>query len=469
MTVQNTVAKFFSKTIKSRTMTTTSLTMNRHSIASLFLAAVMSMMIFSSCKKDNDRNDNKLSKHSSQVLDKWLTLQIRLMKNTAGVPNHAFSRHYAYAGVAALQSLAPGLPPGMLSKIKWNGLTNLPQAKGAGHYYFPANLNAALATINRAMFPTAKEEDKQAIDSLENALTQEFLATQSSSLVQTSAAYGKAVALAVFNWAETDGHWNANNPYTPPAGPGMWVPTAPAFANPATPHWGNNRPVITNSIANTQLPTPPAYSADPIFDFYQMVKKVYDVSQTLTDDQKAMAMFWRDVPGVTSPGHWVSILQQAIRQQNSSLDKAAFAYALTGAALNDALITCFKAKYQYTLVRPITYIRNVMGHSTWNPYLGTPAHPEYSSAHAALSTAVAEVMERLFGDIDSFTDHTYDYLGFAPRTYTSFRAIGNEASQSRLYAGIHYQPSIDAGIQQGKKVAANILNNLPGNHNNIKN
>ena len=98
-----------------------------------------------------------------------------------------------------------------------------------------------------------------------------------------------------------------------------------------------------------------------------------------------------------------------------------------------------------------------MGYSTWTSYLTTPGHPEYSSAHAVLSSAAADVMERMFGDIGLFTDHTYDYLGFASRTYSSFTAIGEEAGQSRLYAGIHYQPSIDAGILQGRKVAENIL------------
>ncbi|HEX7846166.1 MAG TPA: vanadium-dependent haloperoxidase, partial [Chitinophagaceae bacterium] len=246
-----------------------------------------------------------------------------------------------------------------------------------------------------------------------------------------------------------------------PAGDGLWVPTAPAFANPVSPYWGNNRPVITGSIVNTQPGAPIAYSTDPASGFYKMVKQVYDASQNLTDAQKAMAIFWRDVPGVSSPGHWLSIVQQVIRQTNSSLDKAALAYALTGAAINDALISCWKTKYQYSLIRPITYIRNVMGYTDWLPYLTTPAHPEYSSAHAVLSAAAADVMQNIFGNTGSFTDHTYDYLGFAPRTYSSFVAIGEEAGQSRLYAGIHYQPSIDAGLLQGKKVAANILH-----HNN---
>ena len=98
-----------------------------------------------------------------------------------------------------------------------------------------------------------------------------------------------------------------------------------------------------------------------------------------------------------------------------------------------------------------------MGHTSWNPWIGTPAHPEYPSAHATLSSAVADVLQRLFGSTGSFTDHTYDYLGYAPRTYASFTAIGEEAALSRLYAGIHYQQTIDASIMQGRKVTANIF------------
>jgi hypothetical protein len=160
---------------------------------------------------------------------------------------------------------------------------------------------------------------------------------------------------------------------------------------------------------------------------------------------------------VSSPGHWLSILQQVIKQKETDLQKAALAYALTGIAINDALISCFDAKYEHSLVRPITYIREVMGYTTWNSFLGTPAHPEYLSAHSSLSMAAARVMEKLFGNIGTFTDHTYDYLGFAPRTYSSFEAIGLEAGRSRLYAGIHYNNSIDAGTLQGNKVAENIF------------
>jgi len=193
---------------------------------------------------------------------------------------------------------------------------------------------------------------------------------------------------------------------------------------------------------------------------FQMAKQVYDASQVLTTDQTNMALFWRDVPGVTSPGHWLSILQQVLKQTNSQLDKAALAYAVTGVCLSDACISCWQTKYNDNLVRPITYIQNIMGFTTWNSLLTTPAHPEYSSAHAALSAATADAFTSLFGTIGSFTDHTYDYMGFASRTFNSFSAIGVDAANSRFYAGIHYQPSIDIGLIQGRKVTANILKEL---------
>lgn len=433
-----------------------SLRMNGHSIASYVLYFLMVIVTITACRKNDYHPRNHSEKFSSDVIDKWLTMQLRLMRNATGIPNQALSRHYAYAGIAALESLSPD-HAAFKKFSKWNGLTGLPQAQAGFKYYYPANVNAALAQINRAMFPNASQVDKTAIDSLEQALTAEFLTSEDATTVNKSSDFGKAVASAVYNWSETDGYKNSSAAYTPPPGDGMWVPTAPAFASPASPYWGNNRPVVSGSTNQTLPGAPVSFSKNPDSEFYKMAKHVYDVSLTLTTDQKAMAMFWRDVPGATTPGHWVSILQQVIKQTNSNLDKAAFAYALTGAAINDASISCWRGKYTYTLVRPITYIRDVMGHTTWNSYIGTPAHPEYSSGHSVLSGAVAATMQEIFGNIGSFTDHTYDYLGLPARSFSSFEAIAKEAAQSRVYGGIHYQQTVDLGLIEGKKIVANIF------------
>ncbi len=257
-----------------------------------------------------------------------------------------------------------------------------------------------------------------------------------------------------------NGYLHASDAYTAPTGPGLWVPTPPAFANASTPYWGNLRTIVPGSIINTQPGASTPYSTDPTSDFYKMVKQVYDISQTLTPEQTAMALYWRDVPGVTTPGHYLSILEQVLEIEKPALDKAALAYAFDAITVFDAAISCWQTKYNYNLIRPVTYIRNVLGYATWSPLLTTPAHPEYSAAHAVLSAANADVLTHVFGDNYSFTDHTYDYLGYAPRAFSSFRAIGVDAGNSRLYAGIHYQPSINTGLEQGRKVTANVVAKL---------
>ena len=443
-------------------MTTTSFKMNRRSIASLFLTTFVAAIVLISCQKGGELVISNLrgkpTPYSSDVLDKWMTMQLRLMRNATGIPNHGFSRHFAYSGIAAFEALKPGMTNQTAKwSDKWNGLTGLPVTGQAKKYHLPANVNAAMAAINKAMFPNATAGDKAAIDSLELALKNEFLNSQSAEVITTSTEYGNAVATAVFNWSENDGYKNANAPYTIPGGEGKWKQTPPAFANPATPYWGNNKTIIKGSTYNTQPGPAAQYSTDPGSFFYKMVKEVYDSSLVLTDEQKAMANFWRDVPGVSSPGHWLSILQQVIKQNETTLEKAALAYALTGAACNDALISCFEGKYEYSVVRPVTYIREVMGQTTWNSFLTTPAHPEYSSAHSSLSVASAGVLQNLFGNSGNFTDHTYDYLNYAPRTYATFYDIAVEAGLSRFYAGIHYKRSIQLGLLQGERVAINIF------------
>ncbi len=414
---------------------------------------------FISCTKTDHPPffENNASRFSSDVIDKWMTLQIRLDRDATGLPNVGFSRYFAYSGIAAFESLAPGTSLGTSLQGKLNGLTNLPVTERFKVYYWPASVNTSLASMSRNIYTTASTVDKAAIDSLESALNAAFTTSCDADILSRSNAFGKAVADAVFAWSETDGYKNQSLAYTPPVGPGLWVPTPPAFAIASTPYLGNNRPIIAGSTDNTMPGAPIAYSENPKSAFYQMALNDYNVSLTLTPEQTNQALFWRDFPGATAPGHWLSILQQVINQTGSHLDKAAFAYALCGVCISDAAISCWHAKYTYNLVRPITYIRGVIGYTTWNALIATPAHPEYPAAHAFLSSAAADALTSIFGNIGSFTDHTYDYLGLTAITFNSFHDISVNAANSRIFGGIHYQPSVDTGLIYGSEVTANIL------------
>jgi hypothetical protein len=425
------------------------------------MGLVMIIIIFTDCRKSAHYLQDDLNPHnySSDVIDKWFTLEIRLFKNATGISNSSFSRPFAYSGISAYESIDPGFASW---KKRYNGLSGLPETDKNEKYYWPASVNASLAEFNRSFFTStnSKPTDLGAIDSLENAIHSSFSGVDGEVLAR-SIEFGKSIADAVFAWSQTDGYnENIVLPYTLPVGPGLWQLTPPAFAKPIGPFYGNDRPIIAGSGDNAQPGPPIPYSESPESAFYQMVNDLYTASKSLTTDQKNWALFWRDVPGVTTPGHWMSIIQQVIRQTHSPLDKAALTYALVGICLNDAAISVWKTKYTYNLIRPVTYIRQVIGDTSWLSFIPTPAHPEYSSAHAVISGAASTGLYAIYGDIGPLTDHTWDYLGFPTRTFNTLLDIGADAGNSRFYGGIHYQPSIDTGLIQGRTVGGNILSSL---------
>jgi hypothetical protein len=419
---------------------------------------IMAVVCFTGCRKEPGFHaDLPPSLYSSDVIDKWMTLEIRIYTDATGFGNSGFSRPFAYSGISAYESIDPGP---LSWKRKYNGLSGLPETVRFQKYNWSASVNAALAEFNRSIFTTTnlKAVDLAAIDSLENAISLTF-AAEKADVLERSVAFGKSIADAVFAWGQTDGFVQNNVlPYTWPLGVGLWIPTPTAFAAPSGPFWRNDRPIIAGSGDNAEPGPPTPYSEDPTSDFYKQANEVYLTSKVLTTDQKNQALYWRDVnPGLTTPGHWMSILQQVIRQTHGNLDKAALAYAMVGISLNEARISAWNVKYEYNLIRPVTYIRQVIGDTAWLPTISTPAHPEYASAHAVVSSSAATALAAVFGNIGPFTDHTYDNVGYPSRSFNTFRDIATDAGNSRFYGGIHYRSTVNAGLVQGQKVGENVV------------
>jgi hypothetical protein len=322
----------------------------------------------------------------------------------------------------------------------------------------------------RKLFPTTSAVNKTAIDNLENAWQAIYSGEADAVTIQRSVAFGKEIATQVAAWAAVDGSANVNPTYIPAAafiGPPFWVQslgagntlltTPPNFPQAVNPYAVQRRLLVPGVKNGTQLSPPPAYSTDPSSAFYAMVKDVYDKSQNLTPEQTAMAIYHRDAPGYPGGAHFTAVLSQVFTQAKAKLDDAALAYVKTGMASHDAGQICFIEKYKINLVRPVSYIRDVLGHATWAPLFNTPGHPEFPSAHSVLGAANARMLTDVFGKNFHFKLNTYEYLGLPARSYNSFYEMGKEMADSRVFAGIHYQASCDKGRWLGEKVSWNIL------------
>jgi hypothetical protein len=90
----------------------------------------------------------------------------------------------------------------------------------------------------------------------------------------------------------------------------------------------------------------------------------------------------------------------------------------------------------------------------------TPNFPDFLSGHCDLGGAFAQIMEDFFGYHYHFIDHTYDYLGMSPRSFSSFNALVEEVGDARVFAGIHNRISCDRAVWQGRKIARNINRTL---------
>jgi hypothetical protein len=201
-----------------------------------------------------------------------------------------------------------------------------------------------------------------------------------------------------------------------------------------------------------------------------MVKEVYEQGKNLSDSLKMVAKYWDDNPFViehtghmmfgnkkiTPGGHWMGIASIACKKTNADEVTTAKAFALTSAALVDAFISCWDCKYHYEYVRPITVINNWF-QKGWDPYLQTPAFPEYTSGHSTISGSASTVLTKIFGDNFAFHDNSDSaYIGMT-RDFSSFRQAADEASISRFYGGIHFRPSLDTGLAIGRRIGAHLL------------
>lgn len=372
----------------------------------------------------------------------------RLIESTPGFTPPVASRLLAYFGVALYESLVPG----MVGYRSLHGLLPgfpIVMTTPRSGLHWPTVANHALGGIVSALLPSGSP-GLGAVDTLVNEIDRGH--SIPAPLRLRSIERGATVAKAVRAWAAGDGGHEGhlrNFPasYQTPTGPGLWEPTPPGFLPiPLQPFWGDNRPFADETCA---VPPPPTYSTQPDSEFFAHAQEVYDTSLTLTPEQQAIALFWADDPGtLTPPGHSVSMLRQTLEAEDSSLETAAQAYLQVGCAVADAFIHCWRTKYEWNLVRPITVIRANID-SEWSSLVTTPPFPEYSSGHSTQSGAWAEVMTAMFGGGYRFTDHTHDDHGLPPRSFTSFRHAAEEAAASRLYGGIHYRFGNDNGLAAG--------------------
>ena len=399
-----------------------------------------------------------------QVLQNWYKLMLELVRHTPTYTPPVASRAFAYVGITGFEAVAGGTDDLQTLAGQVNGLTALPARDGTLPYDDGVVLQAALSTAVKTFFSNTGPTGQRAMAAMERVLTEKTTADLPEDIAARSTALGVAIAQHVIDWSLTDGGAVVENmgfpyEYTLRQAPEAWVPTSKIVQQqkPLLPDWGNNRTFAMPDGATCGLPPPPAYSTEPGSAFYAEAKEVYDTVKDLTPEQRQIARFWSDDPMLspTPPGHWISIAMQVQTATGAPLSEQVDLQARLGIALADAFIGCWNAKFEYDLLRPVTYIRATMD-PKWEPVLITPPFPEYPSGHSTQSGAAAEVLTAFFGEDFAFEDATHLDDGLKPRQFPSLWAAAEEAGMSRLYGGIHFRSAIDQGLEQGRCIGRHV-------------
>ncbi|HVS15554.1 MAG TPA: vanadium-dependent haloperoxidase [Thermoanaerobaculia bacterium] len=333
----------------------------------------------------------------------------------------------------------------------------------------PAGANAEAAASAAAHRVLSTVYPLQAL-TFDGLLAEILAGIPASAARDAGVAWGEEVADAVIASRADDGA-TTGVLYAPPAGVFWWVATPPAFAPGLLPQWPKVRPWTMVSGSQFRAPGPPVTPNDAryVADYYE-VKDLGDTASALRDaEQSDIALFWDDGVGTsTPPGHWNLIAQQLAEERNLSLVETARLFALLGMTVADAAIVSWDSKYHYNHWRPYTGIVNGDGDGNpltapdpdWSSYITTPPFPTYTSGHSTFSGSSARVIGLFLGDdAIAFTTGADGTPGVL-RSFDSLSQAAEEAGQSRIYGGIHWQYDNRDAIAGGRALAEYVFANF---------
>lgn len=296
--------------------------------------------------------------------------------------------------------------------------------KGHGlHASTSAAIGGASVAVLRSFFPLDTTEIEAALDAQEAEGRGPAFRHQSFAAGE---AIGRAIGARVNTYALGD-RVNLTDPGHPPIGPGYWVWTGGPIAR----GFLGARTFFLASGDELRSPPPPAFGSP---QYLAALAEVRQISDTRTSEQLAIAQYWNTNQSPVSDAAINGIARELIVKHHRGDREAARILFLMNASAFDALNGCFDAKYAYWFIRP------PQADPLITLPIGLPPHPSYPSAHSCASGAFTKVLARAF-----------------PSERRRLQQVAEEASLSRLYAGIHYRFDMEAGLALGRAVARKAL------------
>jgi hypothetical protein len=269
---------------------------------------------------------------------------------------------------------------------------------------------------------------------------------------------GRAAAAGTIALRRGDG-LEADIGFSMPA-PAVGVWQLPASQTPQTPWVSQLRPFMLARPDQFRPGSPPDLRSKAwARDFHEVKTFGRSDSPARSAEQTDIARFWSTNVAV----QYNTAFAQLTVARGLTAVQSARLFAMGNLVGADALIACFDAKYNYLFWRPQFAIPQgdsdsnpaTIGDPSWMPLLATPNHPEYPAAHGCLTAAEAEVFAKFFDTkwIEVDLTSTVPNLTHATRHYARTDDMVQEMVNARVWGGVHYRQSAEAGVDLGQQVA----------------
>lgn len=280
-------------------------------------------------------------------------------------------------------------------------------------------------------------------------------------------AIGQTVADRLLALRSNDGSDAKPIPFVFGNAPGDYQSTPPNFPKqPQFTHWSRVTPFTLERASQFRLGPPPELTSDTYTDAFNEVKSLgIAKSTTASADQALTGRFWNGA----IQNYWNEIAQAVSVTHNLTTAQNARLFALLNLTLADGVIAFYDTKYTYNFWRPVTAIRaadtdnnpDTAADPNWLPEVGkTTPDPSYPGAHAVISTAAARVLTSFFKRDHFNFNVTSEVLPGVERSFSRISAAAEEATLSRIFAGVHFRFDLTTGQRLGHEVAEFVVDNF---------
>jgi hypothetical protein len=278
---------------------------------------------------------------------------------------------------------------------------------------------------------------------------------------------GRTVAAQILALRKNDGSDAQPIPYIFGNAPGDYQSTAPNFPKqPQFTHWSHVTPFALERANQFRPGPPPALASDTYSDAFNEAKLLGIANGTAsTPDEALTGRFWNGA----IQNYWNEITQTAALAHDLTTAQDARLFALLNLTFADEVIAFYDAKYTYNFWRPVTAIRaaaaddnpDTAADPNWLPEVGnTTPDPAYPGAHAVISAGGAAVLISFFGRDRFDFAVTSEVMPGVQRSFTRLSGAEEEATLSRIFAGVHFRTDLTTGQRLGREVADFVLDNF---------